>query len=412
MGFRQTNRVARRASGDGEDRQLAGFGSYRFSCNRDDVNTILSRRILASGLSDKLPLSPSLTTRSSQSSPASISRSSPASSSSSSAAAAEQPSFISRPTSFNQQQQSSPASSSSSAGRPASFSSSRAVQLQLAAAADRPSFTSSSSRLHDMHYRVITNVLLLELLSCDPARQSYQGRTDYTSAVRVDPLSPQAPTRSLHKYRHPGIDWTSNIAVPSAYLQAVALKPDNAPSKLHDRTTTNDYLYILVPDYLIKFRCNNHHIYLKLGEEKDGKKESMVRTREKITTSYSDNERAPLTVGSPSTNKACIGPLLRVPISEKAKSANPTTLSPKSSNPSFVLLQPKQLSDCFYCCPLTAGQVIPMFTRYNPHPHPLETGSTAPSKASSTNSLSDSPYTTFFFCMFINHPWRSVGLPL
>ncbi|CAE1266126.1 unnamed protein product [Acanthosepion pharaonis] len=84
-----------------------------------------------------------------------------------------------------------------------------------------------------------------KLLSCDPARQSYQGRTDYTSAVRVDPLSPQAPTRSLHKIlfnRHPGIDWTSNTALPSAYLQAVALKPDNAPSKLHDRTTTNDYL--------------------------------------------------------------------------------------------------------------------------------------------------------------------------
>ncbi|CAE1268456.1 unnamed protein product [Acanthosepion pharaonis] len=76
---------------------------------------------------------------------------------------------------------------------------------------------------------------------CDPARQSTQGRTDYTSAVRVDPLSPQAPTRFLLKYRHPGIDWTSNTAVPSAYLQAVALKPDNAPSKLHDRTTTNDY---------------------------------------------------------------------------------------------------------------------------------------------------------------------------
>ncbi|CAE1255006.1 unnamed protein product [Acanthosepion pharaonis] len=81
------------------------------------------------------------------------------------------------------------------------------------------------------------------LPSCDPARQSTQGRNDYASAVRVDPLSLQAPTRSLLKYRHPGIDWTSNTAVPSAYHQAVALKPDNAPSKLHDRTTTNDYFH-------------------------------------------------------------------------------------------------------------------------------------------------------------------------
>ncbi|CAE1254903.1 unnamed protein product [Acanthosepion pharaonis] len=99
-----------------------------------------------------------------------------------------------------------------------------AAQLQSAAAAGRPTSTSS------------------KLPSCDSARQSYQGRTDYTSAVRVDPLSPQAPTRSLHKYRHPGINWTSNTAVPSPYLQAVTLKPDDAPSKLHDRTTTNDYL--------------------------------------------------------------------------------------------------------------------------------------------------------------------------
>ncbi|CAE1256054.1 unnamed protein product [Acanthosepion pharaonis] len=43
----------------------------------------------------------------------------------------------------------------------------------------------------------------------------------------------------------------------SAYLQAVALKPDNAPPRLHDRTTTNDYLYIFVPDLFNK-------IWLKL----------------------------------------------------------------------------------------------------------------------------------------------------
>ncbi|CAE1296729.1 unnamed protein product [Acanthosepion pharaonis] len=52
-----------------------------------------------------------------------------------------------------------------------------------------------------------------ELPSCDLSRLSYQGRTEYTSAVCVDSLSSQAPTRSLHKGRHLGIDWTSNIAV-------------------------------------------------------------------------------------------------------------------------------------------------------------------------------------------------------
>ncbi|CAE1297561.1 unnamed protein product [Acanthosepion pharaonis] len=35
----------------------------------------------------------------------------------------------------------------------------------------------------------------------------------------------------------------------SAYLQAVALKPDNAPSRLHDRTTTNDYLKMATDEW-------------------------------------------------------------------------------------------------------------------------------------------------------------------
>ncbi|CAE1297154.1 unnamed protein product [Acanthosepion pharaonis] len=111
--------------------------------------------------------------------------------------------------------------------------------------------------LNEVFQRIALYGLRLNIDKCTfGASESTQGRTDYTSAVRVDPLSPQVPTRSLIKYRHPGIDWTSNTAIQSAYLQAVALKPDNVPSKLHDRTTTNDYLYILVPDYLIKFGLN------------------------------------------------------------------------------------------------------------------------------------------------------------
>ncbi|CAE1251575.1 unnamed protein product [Acanthosepion pharaonis] len=83
-------------------------------------------------------------------------------------------------------------------------------------------------------------VLLLGLPSCDPARHSTQGRT----------ATPQ------HCPRRPSLSASTDIKVQtsgdrldlehrwfhSAYLQAVALRPDNTPPRLHDRTTTNDYL--------------------------------------------------------------------------------------------------------------------------------------------------------------------------
>ncbi|CAE1322068.1 unnamed protein product [Acanthosepion pharaonis] len=63
--------------------------------------------------------------------------------------------------------------------------------------------------------------------------------------VRVDPLSLQVQTSRdrldlEHRWFH------------SAYLQAVALRPDNTPPRLHDRTTTNDYLLVIIDAHLIR----------------------------------------------------------------------------------------------------------------------------------------------------------------
>ncbi|CAE1156614.1 unnamed protein product [Acanthosepion pharaonis] len=70
---------------------------------------------------------------------------------------------------------------------------------------------------------------------------STQGRTDYTTALsRRSSLSASAdaPFTQVQTSRD-RLD-LGHPCFHSAYLQAVALKPDNAPPRLHDRTTTND----------------------------------------------------------------------------------------------------------------------------------------------------------------------------
>ncbi|CAE1278997.1 unnamed protein product [Acanthosepion pharaonis] len=91
-----------------------------------------------------------------------------------------------------------------------------------------------------------------------PAGASTQGRTDYTTALSASILSLCKRRRALYSSTDiQGSTGPRTSLFHSAYLQAVALKPDNAPSRLHDRTTTNDYLYIFVPDLFNK-------IWLKL----------------------------------------------------------------------------------------------------------------------------------------------------
>ncbi|CAE1291591.1 unnamed protein product [Acanthosepion pharaonis] len=62
--------------------------------------------------------------------------------------------------------------------------------------------------------------------NCVPKKRYF----GYPSTVYTDPLSSKTPTPFFTKGEHPGIDWTSNTAVPSACLRAAALNPDNDPS--------------------------------------------------------------------------------------------------------------------------------------------------------------------------------------
>lgn len=73
---------------------------------------------------------------------------------------------------------------------------------------------------------------------------------------------------------------------------------------------------------------------------------------------------------SASANKACMSPLLRVPILEKARASNLTTLSPNSSNPSLssyhsfrtAFIAVHSLVYCWTRASFSSSQVIPGFS--------------------------------------------------